>query len=185
MQEEVRSSLNREQPVWLDHRGKAARRRAILNLLLINQTATQRRSDGEEASSGGRKGKVASGSSGEQSSYLHNGMPPRGRLDRAPASLRLVVSPVVRLGLHLDAELVLVGAAGDGPLQRGQRGHGDAERFTRESGERRKGVKTPAGLRRRGPYLQMLGTIGLCHIGGMTKNGSAALALMSWSKGSA
>lgn len=54
-------------------------------------------------------------------------MPPCGRFDGAPAPLRLVVSSVVRLGLHLDVQLVLVGAAGDGPLQRGKRGHGDAE----------------------------------------------------------
>lgn len=59
-------------------------------------------------------------------SYLHDGVPPRGGLDRAPAALRLVVGPVVGLGLHLNAQLEVVGAAGDGPLQGWERGHGDA-----------------------------------------------------------
>lgn len=46
--------------------------------------------------------------------------------DCAPAALRLIVSPVVRLGLHLNVELVLVCTMGDRPFQRGERGHGDA-----------------------------------------------------------
>lgn len=56
-----------------------------------------------------------------------------GRFDRPPAPLGLIVGPVVRLGLHLDMELVLVCALGDRPLQRGEGGHGDAviERFRR------------------------------------------------------
>lgn len=67
-------------------------------------------------------------------SYLHDRVPPCGGFHGPPAPLRLIVSSVVRLGLHLDAQLVLVGAPGDRPLQRGKGGHGDAERhkFTEE-----------------------------------------------------
>lgn len=90
----------------------------------------------------------------------------------------------MRLGLHVDAQLVLVGATGDGPLQRGKRGHGNAEGA---QGHRRQ-VKHVPGLgsswvlsARWQLYLQMLETTGLGHIGGMTKKGSAALVFMSWS----
>lgn len=58
--------------------------------------------------------------------HLHDRMPSCGRFDGPPASLGLVVSPVVRLRLHLNVELVLVGVTGNGPLQRRQRRDGDA-----------------------------------------------------------
>lgn len=43
-----------------------------------------------------------------------------------PAALGLIVCPVVRFGLHLDVQLILVYAAGQRPLQRRQRGYRDA-----------------------------------------------------------
>lgn len=46
--------------------------------------------------------------------------------DGAPAPLRLIVSSVVRLGLHLDVELILVSVTGDGPFQWREGGHRDA-----------------------------------------------------------
>lgn len=58
--------------------------------------------------------------------HLYDGVAPCGRFDSSPASLGLVVSPVVRLRLHLNVELILVGATGDGPLQRRQGRYGDA-----------------------------------------------------------
>lgn len=58
--------------------------------------------------------------------HLYDRMAPCGRFDSPPASLGLVVSPVVRLWLHLNVELILVRVTGDGPLQGRQRGYGDA-----------------------------------------------------------
>ena len=59
-------------------------------------------------------------------SYLHNRVSSCRGLHRPPAPLRLVVGPVVRFGLHVDVQLVLVGASGHRPLQRREGGHGDA-----------------------------------------------------------
>lgn len=53
-------------------------------------------------------------------------MPSCGRFDRTPAPLGLIVGSVVRLGLHLDVEFVLVRVTGDGPLQQWERRHRDA-----------------------------------------------------------
>lgn len=49
-----------------------------------------------------------------------------GCFDCTSAPLCLIVSPVMRFGLHLDVELVLVCAGGDRPFQGRERGHGDA-----------------------------------------------------------
>lgn len=61
-------------------------------------------------------------------------MSPSRGFDGPAAALGLIVSAVVRLGLDLDVQLVLVSATGQGPLQRGQRGHWDAgTRHTHET----------------------------------------------------
>lgn len=52
-------------------------------------------------------------------------MAPGRRLHRPPAALGLVVGAVVLLRLHVNAQLILVCAGRQGPLQRRQGGHGD------------------------------------------------------------
>ncbi len=49
-----------------------------------------------------------------------------GGFDCTPASLRLIVSSVMRLRLHLNLEFILVCALRDRPFQRGERSHRDA-----------------------------------------------------------
>lgn len=106
-----------------------------------------------------------------------------GGFDRPPASLRLVVSSVVWLGLHLNVELELLCAAGDRPFQRGERRHGDAA--GRDSAFY-KMIKVIINVFASFPvviYLHMLDTSGLVQIGGITKKGSTVgLVLMSWSQ---
>ena len=53
--------------------------------------------------------------------YLDDRVSPRGGLDGSPAALRLVVGPVVSLGLHLDLQLILAVLAGEGAVERGWR----------------------------------------------------------------
>lgn len=93
-------------------------------------------------------------------------MPPCGCFHSPPAPLRLIVSSVVRLGLHLDAQLVLVGAPGDRPLQRGKGGHGDAKRHKFRGEKKHLLDSHPEQLvgRRWQIYLQMLETSGLGQI---------------------
>lgn len=128
--------------------------------------------------------------------YLHNRMPSCGRFDCTPASLGLIVSSVVRLGLHLDVELILVCAMGDRPFQRGERGHRDAGGHEGYRKGQRSWKEIKVMLFRRHTfilcgmckvlallliYLQMLETSGLGQIGDITKKGSAAgLVFMSW-----
>lgn len=126
-------------------------------------------------------------------SYLHNRVASRGRLHRAPAPLGLIVSSVVRLGLHLDVELVLVRAVWDRPFQRWEGSHWDARERGRDTEEERDhgnhyerlfflSMITSFVLDRLLIYLQMLETSGFGQIGGITKKGSAAgLLFMSWS----
>lgn len=71
-------------------------------------------------------------------SYLHNRMPSRGCFHRTPAPLGLIVSSVVRLGLHLDVEFILVCAMWDRPFQRWEGSHWDA----REHGRHRRGERS-------------------------------------------
>ena len=59
-------------------------------------------------------------------SHLDDGMPAGGGFDGPPAALRLVVGPVVGLGLHVDVQLMVLGAVGHGPLQGGEGGQRDA-----------------------------------------------------------
>lgn len=124
--------------------------------------------------------------------HLYDRMPSCGRFDGAPASLGFVVSPVVRLRLHLNVKLILVGVTGNGPLQRGERRDGDAAEHQGQEGlggvmENAPGVQGVFGtfesLAVLLIHLQMLETSGLCHIWGMTKKGSAgALTFVSWSQ---
>lgn len=58
--------------------------------------------------------------------YLDHGVSPGGSLDGSTAALGLVVRAVVRLGLHLDPQLVRARLAGQGPLQGWQGLHGQA-----------------------------------------------------------
>lgn len=58
--------------------------------------------------------------------YLYNRMSSCGGFDRTPASLCLVVSSVVRLGLHLNVEFILVCATGNRPFQWRKRSNRDA-----------------------------------------------------------
>lgn len=53
--------------------------------------------------------------------YLDDGVASSWCLDGPSASLRLVVCPVVGLRLHLDAQLVGAGLAGERPLKGRQR----------------------------------------------------------------
>ena len=62
----------------------------------------------------------------EPAAYLDDRMTSSGGFDRSPAPLCLIVGSVMRLGLHVNMELVLVCMAGDRPFQRGQRRKWDA-----------------------------------------------------------
>ena len=50
-------------------------------------------------------------------SHLDDGMPAGGGFDGPPAALRLVVGPVMGLGLHVDVQLIVLRVVGHGPLQ--------------------------------------------------------------------
>lgn len=52
-----------------------------------------------------------------------------GGFDCTPASLGFIVSSVMWFGLHLNVELILVGATRHRPFQRGERSHGDAGEY--------------------------------------------------------
>lgn len=62
----------------------------------------------------------------EPAAYLDDRMTSSGGFDRSPAPLCLIVGSVMRLGLHVNMELILVCMAGDRPFQRGQRRKWDA-----------------------------------------------------------
>ena len=72
-------------------------------------------------------------------------MAARRSLDGPAAAFRLVVRPVVGLGLHLDPQLVGAGLVGERPLERREGGgHRDAGRKSRQE---RSGARGATALR--------------------------------------